>query len=308
MDLVSVIIPTYNGSKIIERAINSVITQSYENIEIIVVDDNGKDTEEQINTQNIISSYDDSRIRYIAHKYNRNGSAARNTGVSIARGRYIALLDDDDEFLPDKIRLQVEVISNKDDNYALCYTSYINYFEEGRQRIIYAEKEGDLCLELLKLKISLLSSILLIKRDVWLELGGFDEALKRDQDLEFCTRVLFKYKAVFVPEICMKRYVLKRNIASHVSKGVEYRFIYLEKSKDIINSYNKTEKRDIYFAHYTELAKRYLRRRHYFEALKLIIYSKKPMSSSIKLVRDYFIYKKSFRDNNEELFWHSNQE
>lgn len=108
--LVSVIIPTYARSQYICRAIDSVLNQTYKNIEVIVVDDNGENTENQLATFQTLKSYiDKEQITYITHKTNRNGSAARNTGIFNAKGEYICLLDDDDEFFPEKVEKQVQV-------------------------------------------------------------------------------------------------------------------------------------------------------------------------------------------------------
>lgn len=92
---VSVIIPTYNRAHLVARAIQSVLDQTYQDFEIIVVDDASTD-----NTEAVIQQYDDSRIVYLKHEVNSGGAAARNTGIRHARGQYIAFLDSDDEWLP----------------------------------------------------------------------------------------------------------------------------------------------------------------------------------------------------------------
>jgi len=97
---ISVIIPSYNRANTIGRAIQSALSQSYQDFEIIVIDDGSTD-----HTEEVIRSFQDSRIRYIRHNRNRGGSAARNTGIHAARGEYIAFLDSDDEWLPQKLEL-----------------------------------------------------------------------------------------------------------------------------------------------------------------------------------------------------------
>ena len=105
---VSVIIPTHKGSGVVQRAVDSVLRQTYKNIEIIVVDDNGRLSEEQLKTEEVLKTYiNDGLIKYVPHEINKNGSAARNTGVRNSSGEYITLLDDDDEYLPDKVETQV---------------------------------------------------------------------------------------------------------------------------------------------------------------------------------------------------------
>ena len=96
--VVSVVIPTYNRACLLGRAIQCVLNQSFQDIEVIVVDDASQD-----NSADIVNSLDDSRIKYLRHEKNRGGSSARNTGIKAARGEYIAFLDDDDEWMPTKI-------------------------------------------------------------------------------------------------------------------------------------------------------------------------------------------------------------
>ncbi|MBW4614360.1 MAG: glycosyltransferase family 2 protein [Desmonostoc vinosum HA7617-LM4] len=103
--LVSVIIPTYNRAHLISVSLNSAINQTYRNLEIIVVDDASVD-----NTEESVKSIGDSRIRYIRHQINCGGSATRNTGIEAATGEYIAFLDSDDIWAPEKIELQLASI------------------------------------------------------------------------------------------------------------------------------------------------------------------------------------------------------
>ena len=90
---VTIIIPTYNRAHLLGRAIRSVLTQTFHNWELIVVDDASTD-----NTKEVAYSFQDPRIHYLCHETNRGGPAARNTGIREARGLYIAFLDSDDEW------------------------------------------------------------------------------------------------------------------------------------------------------------------------------------------------------------------
>lgn len=101
--LVSVIIPTYKRATTLLDAIRSVLNQTYKNIEIVIVDDNGKGTYEQLETERLLKQYiENQQIIYIVHEYNKNGSAARNTGLMASHGAYINFLDDDDKMYPQK--------------------------------------------------------------------------------------------------------------------------------------------------------------------------------------------------------------
>ena len=104
--MVSCIIPTYRRSDSLIKAINSVLAQTYKNIEVIVVDDNDPDDKYSIMVQDKLATIKDERLRYIKQERHKNGAAARNTGIKASRGEYIAFLDDD-EWLPEKLEMQI---------------------------------------------------------------------------------------------------------------------------------------------------------------------------------------------------------
>ncbi len=200
--LVSVIIPTYKRPDNLDRAINSVLSQTYQNVEIIVVDDNSPDTEGRKLTEVKMAAYaDNSRIKYVKHEHNKNGSAARNTGARLAQGVYLAFLDDDDEFLPCKIKNQVERLLSLPPDYAVCYTrSYLQ--KPGVEPFLSKEeREGDLYFEALTRELSFQAgSNLFVRKDAFDSIGGFDETFTRNQDKEITTRLLKKYKIAFCHE------------------------------------------------------------------------------------------------------------
>lgn len=118
-ELVSVIIPTFKRSGTLERAIASVRAQTYKNIEILVVDDNDPDSRYRKETEALISGLlkDGARITYLKHDHNKGGAVARNTGIDNAKGEYVAFLDDDDIWMPDKIKKQLDMMDGFD---AVC--------------------------------------------------------------------------------------------------------------------------------------------------------------------------------------------
>ena len=107
---VSVIIPTYKRAKMLSRAIDSVLNQTYRNIEVIVVDDNNPNDEYRKATSLIMENYcTDERVHYICHEKNMNGSVARNTGMINASGEFVTFLDDDDIYMPQKVEKLVKM-------------------------------------------------------------------------------------------------------------------------------------------------------------------------------------------------------
>ena len=117
MPKVSVVIPTHNRAGFLQAAIQSVLNQTFQDFEIIVVDDASEDQ-----TTEIVRSFSDPRIRYMRHESNKGQGASRNDGIRQASGEYIALLDDDDEWLPEKLAKQVALLDSSPSQVGMIYT------------------------------------------------------------------------------------------------------------------------------------------------------------------------------------------
>jgi glycosyltransferase involved in cell wall biosynthesis len=183
---VSVIIPTYNRANLLGRSINSILEQTFTDFELIVVDDGSSD-----NTRELVESFNDPRIFYVRHEKNRGVSAARNTGIKIARGEYIAFNDSDDEWLPQKLDKQVTFFKdNKNsENLGLVLCEYILIGAESKQyRVPQLERINTR---------DMLSSFncqcgtpgLLLKRSVAGPELFFDEGLPAYEDLDIMARL-----------------------------------------------------------------------------------------------------------------------
>ena len=190
--LVSVVIPTHKRPQLLQRALRSVIRQSYENLEIIVVDDGVSDEAEQV-----VAEFGDYRIRYLRHDRNRGGAAARNTGIRAATGKYIAFLDDDDEWEPEKIRAQLAALSRFDA--VLCM-----YSMNGRP---VKARTAELSVEADELRRGFVrggsASALIARADV-LRRVPFDETLPKCQDWDLCIRIVQKYSLACLPEALVR--------------------------------------------------------------------------------------------------------
>ncbi|WP_370831240.1 glycosyltransferase family 2 protein [Clostridium sp.] len=134
--LISVVISTYKREKELIRAIDSVLAQTYKNIEIIVVDDNGKNNEFQIKTEKIMKKYSEYRnIKYIPNEKNLGGALARNIGIENCSGEYIAFLDDDDQYYENKLKKQIELFNlDKSGELALVYC-YTESYDENNKKL-----------------------------------------------------------------------------------------------------------------------------------------------------------------------------
>lgn len=199
--LVSVIIPTYSRPKYLKRAIDSVLNQTYKNVEIIVVDDNNPQTDARAETESLMKNYrENPKVIYMQHEYNKNGSAARNTGWRIAKGKYITFLDDD-EIEETKIEKQVDCLEKLDASWGCCYTAYKLTKENGNDQISSECRSGYLYVEALMRTMFMGSgSNLLLRKSVVDEINGYDETFKRNQDIEFLARALENYKIAYIDE------------------------------------------------------------------------------------------------------------
>ena len=249
--LISIIIPTYNGSKNIKRALTSVLNQTYPNIEIIVVDDASTD-----NTIEVVNSIKDKRIKLLRHTTNRNGSAARNTGIRASKGEYIAFLDDDDEWLPEKLSRQLEYLESKNPKEWKAVVCGHTMEKSGKVREVFATKEGNLTKEILMMQISMgLGSTLLIQKSATEEVGLFDEKYLRHQDLEFTLRYLRRYKLAAVRECLVKRYGHSGNPSGE--KMLAVKKIYLEDFKQDIEQFDKKTVKQIYARQWLQVSKHF---------------------------------------------------
>ncbi len=237
MKLVSVIIPTHQGSKYVKYAVESVLRQSYSNIEIIVVDDNGKGTIEQEKTEKKLKEYiDANKIKYITHLKNINGSAARNTGFKNSFGDYICLLDDDDEYYPDKIEREVRELNLLNDDYGMVFCG-TNGSDKG--------KSGSILFEVLIHSVVIGSNSFMVRRNIWEQLDGFDESFKRHQDYEFTARVASITKIKYIKFVGFKSRLTKRNNPKSTVQAQEYRAHYLDKMIPLIKKFSVSKQKFI---------------------------------------------------------------
>lgn len=250
MEKISVIIPTYNGSQTITRAIKSVLNQDYPNIEIIVVDDASTD-----DTVATIEKIKDPRIKLLRHFTNKNGSATRNTGIRASKGKYIAFLDDD-EWLPEKLSKQIEYLKSKNSiEYKAVVCGY-TMEKAGKVRKIFAKKEGNLTKEILMMQISMgLGSTLLIEKNAVEEIALFDEKYVRHQDLEFILRYFRKYKLAAVRECLVRIFGHSGNPSGEKLLGVKKMF--LTDFKKEIEQFDKKTGRQIYARQWLQVSKHF---------------------------------------------------
>ncbi len=196
---VSVVIPTYNRAHMLSKSLNSVLNQTYQNFEVIIVDDGSSD-----NTEEVIRSFQkvDKRIVYIKHEKNKGQSAAENSGIKLAEGEYIAFQDSDDEWLPEKLEKQIRLIEKSDSDLGVVYTGFLRIM--GNKKVYVPgpwvkQKDGYIYNELLKGNFVGTPTIL-ARKECFQRLGLFDERLKALQDWDLVLRFSKFYKFAFIDE------------------------------------------------------------------------------------------------------------
>lgn len=228
--LVSVVIPTYNRSNTILASVNSVLNQTYKNIELIVVDDCSTD-----DTEKIILSMGDQRIKYIKLERNSGACVARNTGIKKSSGIYIAFNDSDDEWLPEKTKKQLDFLQKKNADIVLCKmecrtpeNKFIHNFPsiENDKQISYKE--------LLKYN-SASTQTIFGKAECFKDIL-FDSTMPRLQDWDETLRLSKKYSVFYQNEILVHTFFQNDSISTHPEKGITAMQKLFEKHKDAIFS------------------------------------------------------------------------
>lgn len=275
MPTVSVVIPTYDRAELLSRAVDSVLDQTYDDFELLVVDDGSTD-----DTEAVVTGYDDDRVRYLAHETNRGANPARNTGIEAADGEYVAFLDSDDEWRPRKLEAQLERLDGTDDEWIAAYCDYdvtvpglSGAIRETAARLLAgggsgaetASKseppeptEGSEPLIDATLDDTLhtgAGSTLLVRTEVARRVGGFDESLDWFQDPDFLLEVLGEGKLAHVPEPLVVRHYSGSPDAETAAEADER---FLQKHEDAVREAERRG-RDVVGAHELVLAKYSLR-------------------------------------------------
>lgn len=267
---VSCIIPSYRRCDTVIRAVESALNQTYKNIEVCVVDDNEPNDQSSINLQNALEKYTmDQRVRYFRQIHHKNGAAARNFGIHMATGEYIAFLDDDDEWFPTKIEEQIKILHN-DDTLDMAIT-YWEEYENGKMiRRSHPYSVEKLQLKILMREVKVYTSTIMIRKNCVEYFGGFNEKLSRHQDLQFLIDALSVVKCALV-----KDYLIKHHVDSQINRPDIIQLIQIKKDFfDVIGKhlfdYSQNDRKRIMNAHYYELVFHALKSKNYSIAIHYI--------------------------------------
>ncbi len=222
--LVSIVIPTFNRALLLKRAVSSILKQTYQNFEVIVVDDCSSDS-----TELVLNNFQDKRIKYIRHEKNMGAVVARNTGIRVAKGDFIAFQDSDDEWLPDKLEKQVKAFVSASANVGVVYTSYRLIGDS--EVTVYphlgeAKTEGNIHEALLKTNF-VGTPTAMVRKACFEKFGLFDN-LPRLQEWALWLKISTEYDFKHVNEILVNAYVQPNSISSNLPALIKARIYLLQ--------------------------------------------------------------------------------
>lgn len=283
--MVSVIIPSYNREDTILQSVNSVLNQTYTDIEVIVVDDCSTDR-----TEEVIRTIKNSKLRYIKCPQNRGVATARNTGLENARGDYIAFNDSDDLWKRNKLELQVKKFEENSD-YGMVYCAFSRKRGEKLLYIAPPEKQdrNDLSGKMFDFLVGgnvIGTPTMLLKRKVFDVIGVFKTGLRLLDDFEFALRVANRFSIGYVDEVLVNTYELKDTINAITTNNVE------EHMLAHLDLYDYWEKEGISEENKKALFEYVIRDLKNLDEKQLMNYSK-------KLVPRYFVSEKEML----QIYW-----
>ena len=215
--MVSIVVPTYNREKELGRAIHSILQQTYVKYEIIIVDDGSTD-----HTMDAVQQFEDDRIRYIRLEQNQGAGHARNVGIQEARYDYIAFLDSDDEWLPDKLRIQMAKLLSSEEKLGMVYCRMGGRQRHSNARFICPPMElrrevleGELFDKLLLSNV-IGTPTLVLRKECLEQVGGFKESLLCLEDWELILRIARHWRIGFVDEILVEVHKLDGSISTNI--------------------------------------------------------------------------------------------
>lgn len=209
---VSVVLPFHNRINWVKNAVDSVLNQSYNNFELILIDDGSIDDVKEL----LIIA--DERIRYY-HQSNKGVSAARNKGIYLARGEFIAFLDSDDLFMPKKIEEQLKCFDEYPD-VKLCHTSYLHINEHGeiKQEINTSDMTGDVFPTILY-RNQIATPTVMVRKDILNDTSLFLETISNGEDTLLWSEIAEKYPITGINK-CLSKVRVHRSSASISTKSL----------------------------------------------------------------------------------------
>lgn len=259
LSLVSVILPTYNYAQFLPESVGSILLQTYKSYEILVVDDGSTD-----NTKEVLSPFMQ-KIKYIKLEQNRGLPIARNIGIQSAQGKYIAFLDADDLWLPEKLQTDVNYFDQHPE-VSMVYSRHINIDEKGYTLSSNRKKRlpsGNIFIQLFSEQNFIISSSVVVRRDVFATTGLFDERLFNCQDWDMWLRIAFYFKVAGINKPLVKYRHNPRSLSKNRDNVLKYQKLVIDKTYNTFNDKEFGISEKLYkkrlASHYAKTGRYYLR-------------------------------------------------
>ena len=298
--LVSVVMPTYKRSEKLSRAIESVLGQTYYNIELLLVNDNDPLDEYTKELKKRVKKYEkDNRFKLIIQERHINGAVARNVGIKKAKGEYIAFLDDDDWWEKNKIENQVKKLQQLPNEWGGVSCRIKQYNDKELIAKLPLYRNGHVYKDILMLKSDFATGTILVRHTALDETGYFDETLLRHQDLQLLVNFTYEYKLYQLDEFLHCCDVSDVQNRPNVKKIIESKKAFFKSIKLIMRTLTRQEKRCIKSMHYYEVAYVALKCKQYDAFGAYLFKGAHSFSGTILFLRKIFLkmLKQNWRTN-----------
>lgn len=286
--LVSVILPTYNCANFLTDSITSVLSQTYSSYEIIVVDDGSTD-----NTKEVLNPFMQ-RIKYICHHQNKGAPGARNTGIQSAQGKYIAFLDADDIWLPEKLHISIEYF-NKYPDIGMVYSGYVNIDENGYLLNRNPRKQlpsGNIFIQLFSEQNFIITPSVVVSKEVFKTTGLFDEQFFHCDDWDMWLRIAFHFKVIGINKPIVKCRHRPHSLRRNCTDDLRFQKMVIDKTyntfKDKETGLNQKLYEKRLALQYAKVGRYYLRTKNIDLAYKHFRLSLKYNPFNLRTIRYYF--------------------
>ena len=273
--MITVVTPTYKRHQYLKNAIESVLSQTYKDFEMIVVDDNLPGSEERVRTEDVIREITDPRVHYIQNEKNLGGAESRNRAIEMARGEYIAFLDDDDMYLPDRLRVQYEAM--KEHDWEVCVMDGAT-FKYSNDELIRSH---------LMYHISGTNSFM-FRTDFIRKIGGFDIVPSCQEYILMQKALDAKPRFGYLPVTLIKNFQHEGDQLSTGPKKLAGQKLLIENKRKYFYLLSGKEKRQVLCRHHGVLFFVYYKMHKYLHAAReaILCFFTSP-SNAVKWVKEY---------------------
>lgn len=290
--MITVITPTYKRHQYLKNAIDSVLAQTYKDFEMIVVDDNPPGSEERVRTEDVMREITDPRVYYIQNEKNLGGAGSRNKAIEMANGEYISFLDDDDMYLPDRLKVQVEAMEEHGWDVCVMDGATFKYetgepVSERHQRLWEGMTNDELIRSHLMYHISGTNTFM-FRTDFIRKIGGFDIVPSCQEYFLMQKALDAKPRFGYLPVALIKNFQHEGDQLSTGPKKLAGQKLLIENKKKYFYLLTPAERRQVLCRHHGVLFFVYYKMHKYLNATKeaFLCFFTSPLNA-IKWVKEY---------------------